>query len=194
MVYLAWWVLSRIDRKLSISNQILIKIFFVFITVLAISLGVWIYDTAWLAFAMFTWVRVLVYITLVTFWGLAGKIFNIRQGKRIFGLISVGEVISIIIGYFSVPLILHFLKAADLLFLSSSALLICLIMVIIILRQFREQLGSKETPSTPGETRPKAEWSYWSLLRQPYFRLISIMAFLPIFGYLFVDFLLWRFF
>lgn len=189
VVYLAWWLLSRIDRKLTLSNQILIKIFFVFITVLAISLGVWIYDTAWLAFTMFTWVRVLVYITLVTFWGLAGKIFNIRQGKRIFGLIGVGEVISIIIGYFSVPLILHFLKAADLLFLSSSALLVCLILVIIILRQFREQLGSKETHSSPGENRQKPEWSYWSLLRQPYFRLISIMAFLPIFGYLFVDFL-----
>lgn len=189
VVYIAWWVLSRVDRKLTIFNQLLIKIFFVFITVLAISLGVWIYDTAWLAFTMFTWVRVLVYITLVTFWGLAGKIFNIRQGKRIFGLIGVGEVISIIIGYFSVPLILHFLKAADLLFLSSSALLICFILVLIILRQFREQLGSSEIPAEQREKKQKSEWSYWSLVKQPYFRLISIMAFLPIFGYLFVDFL-----
>jgi len=189
VVYIAWWLLSRIDRKLSVSYQILIKIFFVFISVLTISLGVWIYDTPWLAFVMFTWVRVLVYITLVTFWGLAGKIFNMRQGKRIFGLIGVGEVISIIIGYFSVPLILHFLKAPDLLFLSSSALLICLILVIIILRHFREQLGSLEIQPTKGETGQKPDWNYWSMIKQSYFLLISVMAFLPIFGYLFVDFL-----
>jgi hypothetical protein len=188
VVYLAWLLLSRLDRRMSVPNQLLVKILFVFLSVLAISAGVWLYDTSWLAFVMFTWVRVLVYITLVTFWGLAGKIFNIRQGKRIFGLIGIGEVISIIIGYFSVPLILRFLKAADLLFLSSASLLVCVAIALVIIRTFGSQLGATATPVKQVK-KEAGEWNYRKLLRKPYFMLISLMAFLPIFGYLFTDFL-----
>ena len=189
IVCVAWWIFSRIDKKLSFSRQVSLKFLFVFITVLAISIGVWAFDTKWLAFIMYTWVRVMVYITLVNFWGMAGKLFNIRQGKRIFGLISVGEVISIIIGYFSIPLILHFLKTQDLLFLASFSLFICLIMVFIIFRTFGDQLQAAKIPSGLNKTRVKSEWNYWNLLKKPYFLLISLMALLPIFGYLFVDFL-----
>ncbi|MGA2823814.1 MAG: hypothetical protein ABSE72_09855, partial [Bacteroidales bacterium] len=189
IVYLACWIFSQIDKKLSLYQQVLFKFLFVFLSVLAISIGVWTFDTAWLAYIMYTWVRVMVYITLVNFWGMAGRLFNIRQGKRIFGLISIGEVISLIIGYFSIPLILKFLKAPDLLFLASFALFLCLVMVSIIFRTFKDQLVTGIVPSKQAQTKVKSEWNYWNLLKKPYFLMISLMALLPIFGYLFVDFL-----
>lgn len=193
IVYVAWLLFSQIDKRSGLSRQVTIKFLFVFISVLLISIGVWAYDTAWLAFIMYTWVRVMVYITLVNFWGVAGRLFNIRQGKRIFGLISIGEVISIIIGYFSIPLLLQFIKVPDLLFLASFSLFVCLIMVFIIFNTFRDQLQTQNT--TPGTASnasrkgEKPEWNYWNLIKKPYFLLISLMALLPIFGYLFVDFL-----
>lgn len=189
-VYLAWLVLSRIDRKLSIPMQLVLKFIFVFSTVLAITFWVWIYDTPAAAFVMFTWIRVLVYITLITFWGMAGKLFSIRQGKRVFGLIGIGEVVSILIGYFSIPLLLNVLKAKDLLFVSSGALLICLLITLLIIRRFRAQLTDIPAAAVPENAKQKRkETTYIRLLKQPYFRYISLMAFLPIFGYLFVDFL-----
>jgi len=189
IVYLAWWGFSHFDKRSGLSGQVFLKFSFVFITVLAISIGVWIFDTSWLAFTMYTWVRVMVYITLVNFWGVAGKLFNLRQGKRIFGLISVGEVISIIIGYFSIPLLLHFLKTPDLLFLASASLFVCLVLVYIIFRNFHDQLVSEKTAPVREKPPTVSEWNYWNLLKKPYFFLISMMALLPIFGYLFVDFL-----
>lgn len=188
IVWAAWLLLSRLDRHLSTGWQLIVKFLFVFATVTAISTGVWMYEYSWLVFIMFTWVRILVYVTVVTFWGLAGKLFNIRQGKRIFALLGIGEVISIIIGYFSVPLLLKFLKAPDLLFLSSGSLLICLILVFTILKAFRAEL-SGSTSSSGTNLSGKADLNYWKLVKKPYFLLISLMALLPIFGYLFVDFL-----
>ena len=85
IVYLAWWVFSKIDKRTSISRQVITKFVFVFVSVLAISIGVWKFENDWLVFIMYTWVRVMVYISLVNFWGTAGRLFNIRQGKRIFG-------------------------------------------------------------------------------------------------------------
>jgi len=189
IVYTAWWILSHLDRKLSLPRQLIIKLFFVFITVSTISIGVWVFDTPVLAFIMFTWFRVLVFITLVTFWGLAGKLFDIRQGKRIFGLIGIGEVISTIIGYFSIPLLLHFFKTPDLLFLASGSLLLCLVVVFIILRTFPDQLAAARPAGNRAAIKVRSEWNYWNLLKKPYFLLISLMALLPIFSYLFVIFL-----
>ena len=189
IVWAAWFLLSRLDRHLSLSWQLIFKFLFVFITVTAISIGVWVYDQPWIVFIMFTWVRILVYITVVTFWGLAGKLFNIRQGKRIFALLGIGEVISIIIGYFSVPLLLKFLKAPDLLFLSSGSLLVCLVFVFTILKAFRTELSESTPSKSATASREKTDLSYWTLVKKPYFLLISLMALLPIFGYLFVDFL-----
>ncbi len=189
LIYLAWWIFSKSDRRFSFSTQVLLKLGFIFLTVLAISIGVYLYNNSWLIFIMYTWVRIVVYITLVTFWSIAGKIFNIRQGKRIFGLIGTGEVVSVMIGYFSIPLILNFLKASHLLFLASGTLLFCLIIATILLRSFKEELSEPKMKEEKGTEKKKPETSYWKLVKEPYFMLISLLALLPIFGYLFVDFL-----
>jgi ATP:ADP antiporter, AAA family len=188
IVWAAWFLLSRLDKRMSLPSQLIVKFLFVFTTVLAISIGVWLYDTPWIVFIMYTWVRILTYVTLITFWGLAGKLFNIRQGKRIFSLLGTGEVISIIIGYFSIPVLLGFIKAPDLLFFASVTLLFCFVMVLLILKRFKNELAG--APSTKSETpTEKSAFSYWTLVKKPYFRLISMMALLPIFGYLFIDFI-----
>lgn len=189
IVFVAWWLLSRLDRRLNLPRQLIVKFLFLFVTVASISTGVWLFDAPWLVFVMFTWIRILVYVTLVTFWGLAGKLFNIRQGKRVFGLLGIGEVVSIIIGYFSVPLLLRFLKAADLLFLSSGALLFCLLFVFIILRAFRDELADARVMPDRVALQSDNGPDYWTLIQKPYYGIISLMALLPIFGYLFVDFL-----
>lgn len=188
-VYLTWLLLSLIDRRLPVSARFTVKFVLVLICVLAISFGTWLHDSDLMAFILFTFVRVLVYISLVTFWGLAGKIFNLRQGKRIFGLIGAGEVISIIIGYFSVPLVLNFMKTPSLLFISSAAFLVCLLVVLVILKTFRAQIHSSEGMAAAPDIKERKQWRYLTLIRKPYFLLISFMALLPIFGYLFVDYM-----
>ncbi len=189
IVYLAWWFFSKIDKKTSVSRQVITKFLFVFVSVLAISIGIWKFESDWLVFVMYTWVRVMVYISLVNFWGTAGRLFNIRQGKRIFGLISVGEVISIIIGYLSIPLILKVIKVSDLLFLASGSLFASVVMAFVIFRTFSTELNAGKAPAAKATPASKSEWNYWNLLKKPYFVMISLMALLPIFGYLFVDYL-----
>lgn len=189
-VYLAWLLLSLIDKRLSVSNQLVVKLLFVTVSVVFISVAESIAETGWLAFFMFTWVRVIVYISLVTFWGVAAKLFNIRQGKRIFGLISTGEVISLIIGYFSIPLLLGFMKTTDLLFLAGFSLIICVVVVILIIKNFKDKLEPVKQNHTEKAVKKeeKKSWKYLNLIKKPYFLYISLMALLPIFGYLFIDF------
>ncbi|MBP6978553.1 MAG: hypothetical protein PHD61_07595 [Bacteroidales bacterium] len=188
-VYLTWLLLTRIDKRLPPDSRFIVKFAFILISVVVISIGTWRYDSDVMAFILFTFVRVLVYITMITFWGLAGSLFNLRQGKRIFGLIGTGEAISVILGYFSVPVILHFVDTPFLLFFSSFAFLMCFLVVLIILRTFKDRLGFAPSPTEHASDDRSGKWKYTTLLRQPYFVLISLLALLPIFGYLFVDYM-----
>ncbi len=189
-VYLAWLLLSLIDKHLTVSGQLIFKLLFVTVSVILISIGEKMAESGWLAFLMYTWVRVIVYISLVTFWGVAAKLFDLRQGKRIFGLISTGEVISLVVGYFSIPFLLEFLKTPDLLFLAAFSLIICVIVVFFIIKNFKEKLEPVKLPAENSQSakKPKESWKYLDLIKKPYFLYISLMALLPIFGYLFIDF------
>lgn len=189
IIYLAWWMFSCIDKKISLYRQVFIKFLFVFVSVLTISLGVYIFDTDWITFILYMWVRLMVFITLVNFWGVVGHLFNVRQGKRIFALVSIGEVFSYMIGYLLIPLILLFFNTSHLLLLASASLFLCLLMVIVIFTVFKDQLQVETVHTIKINKTTQSEWNYWSLLKKPYFRIISLMALLPIFGYLFVDFL-----
>ncbi len=66
--------------------------------------------------------------------------------------------------------------------------IICLLFVFTILRTFKAQL-SENRPAVGMVKKEKTTLNYWKLVKKPYFMLISLMALLPIFGYLFVDFL-----
>src|SRR3989339_144268 len=58
-------------------------------------------------------------IALLGFWGIAGRVFTLRQGKRLFGLIDSGQVFGVIISSYTIPLILFFgFSTIDLLYLS----------------------------------------------------------------------------
>lgn len=46
-------------------------------------------------------------INNLEFWGVAALIFNVRQGKRLFGMLSIGESLAKIIGYSLTPFIIH---------------------------------------------------------------------------------------
>ena len=49
---------------------------------------------------------VVYYLTNLEYWGAASLIFNVRQGKRLFGLLSVGESLAKISGYALTPFII----------------------------------------------------------------------------------------
>ena len=41
------------------------------------------------------------------YWGLAGRLFDLRQAKRLFGLVGAGEELSTIVALFSTPLLIR---------------------------------------------------------------------------------------
>src|SRR5262245_32180585 len=51
-------------------------------------------DARWPAFALAVWYEVVWAMISLCLWGLASRLLNVPQGKRLFGLISAGDVLA----------------------------------------------------------------------------------------------------
>lgn len=82
------------------------------------------------------------------FWGMAGRVFNLRQGKRLFGLVDSGQTVGMIIISFSVPfLLMVFSNIGDLMLVSSVSAAGALIFQFISVSKFKEELKDEVTSS-----------------------------------------------
>jgi len=183
MSYLVWLFYARVERTISFQNLMLLGITLLLLSVGFFVVGIQYFNNKWLTFLMFVWIRVFVFISVVGFWGLAAKMFDLRQGKRIFGLISSGEVISNIVGFFSIPIVLKFIDTSHLLYISLFGLVICLGLMIYMLKRFEKTLIISKT-----KKEIKMNTSFKFMFKDKYLTLLILMAVLPMFGMCFADF------
>ncbi|HAM11204.1 MAG TPA: hypothetical protein DCP74_13250, partial [Bacteroidales bacterium] len=71
------------------------------------------------------------------FWGTAGRLFSLRQGKRLFGLVDAGLVVGIIISCYTIPVLLSFkFESHNILLISALSVMIATVVQIIIGSKF----------------------------------------------------------
>ncbi|MGF1636717.1 MAG: hypothetical protein ACFCUU_06545 [Cyclobacteriaceae bacterium] len=69
-------------------------------------------------FLAFTFIAPATFIVLLVFWGTFGRMFDLRQSKRIIGGIDTGQLLASILALFSIPFMLKFISTQELLFVS----------------------------------------------------------------------------
>lgn len=62
----------------------------------------------------FTLILPFTFITLLVFWGSFGRLFNLRESKRLLGSVDAGFLIASLIAFFSIPQILKYVETAAL--------------------------------------------------------------------------------
>jgi len=128
------------------------------------------------------------------FWGLAGRLLDLEQSKRLLGIISSGEVLSAALSFLAVPLLYRAgFDAVLLLALATAALLATLLLLPIIfarhqecLRTGGETLAEPAEPAEPGTTGTETTHQNQSTRR--YLRLMTGATLLFILTQYFVDY------
>src|SRR5512140_3907096 len=75
-------------------------------------------SAAWPAFALFVWCGAELHLANIVLWSTANRMFTVRQGKRLFGLIGAGEIVAAIAGGAVLPRLTTLLGTVDLLAVS----------------------------------------------------------------------------
>ena len=155
--YVALMLFSRLQKAVSLQRTLVANVVFLFVVAAVLWLLTLATNNRWVVFFMFVWVGPAFSMLALGYWALAGRLFDLRQGKRLFGLVGAGEEVSTVLGLFSVPLLLRFLGGPQhLLPIALVGLLGCLVVVIATAAQFREALalGATQQAQAPGEGQP----------------------------------------
>jgi len=176
-------VYARVQDRVPFARLMAGTLWFLLLSVAALRVGLGLSAAAWLVFLLLVWYRALSILTDLEYWAVAARLYDVRQAKRLFGIVGSGEVVARIAGSFAVPLIVSAFGVASLVLLSAVALAACLVLVSFVLRAL---------PVTP-ETRaagaaPPARPGLRGLLREPYLRVILLLAFFGVLAKYLVDF------
>ncbi|HUP42115.1 MAG TPA: HEAT repeat domain-containing protein, partial [Thermoanaerobaculia bacterium] len=175
---------ARLQRRLAPVTVLVSALGFLVLLTGGLWLAALVTDARWVAFAMFVWIFPALSLLNLEFWGLAGMLFDLRQGKRLYGLLGTGEVISALVGFLLVPLLLEFLsRPIELLPLAATGLLASMLIVRLMAPRFAAQLDSRPEPGAA-----RAPGAAPAPLGDRYFVLIAALISLALVAGYFVDF------
>lgn len=180
------FVYTRLQARLRFSTLLPLTVVFLLLTVSAFRGALWLSDSKWLAFALLFWLRLLIVLANLEFWGLAGRLFNVRQGKRLFSLVGSGELSANILGGFATPLFVMMFGTANLLFVSVIGLTGALGFLFITVRKYAGQLDAPAETTHHGA--PMAPSRVSGLLKNRYTVLIIVSNMLMVIMYSFIDY------
>ena len=189
--YLLWFVYHRFEKKFVFSRLSIYSSLFLLVSLTFLSLGYYFTESKTFSFLLFVWIYIFIFITMVGFWGIASRIFDLRQGKRLFGLVGSGEILSKTLSFFAIPFILNWLETKQLLFFIVIGYAISITVLLVIMRRYRHLLSVAIATNTknkkPKEKKNKRNLS--SFLQNKYFAYILILAIFPLFAAYYVDFI-----
>ncbi len=123
----------------------------------------------------FTQLLPFTFICQLIFWGSFGRLFNLRQAKRVIGSVDVGVDIAQIIAFFSIPIVLNsFNIPPDRLYTISLVSIIGYLIGFIIL-SFRYMTRDHVLKSDVGDDSKLEKLGIFSFLRNPF--LLSMAGF-----------------
>jgi len=116
---------------------------------------------------------------------LTGLMFNIRQGKRLFGLLMSGEILAGIIGGLSIGFILQYIDTVNLLFISVVTLIGSFFLLQNILRKYSNRFKENDAEEDTGDDSA----SYTSLIKNKYYILFFAVSILSFLIFYFIDYI-----
>ena len=118
---------------------------------------------------LYLWVEIITALMGMKFWELATSIFNSRQGKRLFGLITTGGAISGVVTGLSIPSIILY-GSESLILISSLAILICIFLIyqlrVFIVHPIQNNKKKEKVYKTPtySQLYPLAKHILWIVI------------------------------
>lgn len=175
-------VYTAVQRRLPFARLMTSTLVLLISTVALLRAGLTLTSAPWLVFALLVWYRAVSALTDLEYWAVATRLYDVRQAKRLFGLVGSGEVVARIAASFSVPLLAPRIGVTNLITLSALALAACLALVLPVLRL--------EGPAAPRGPRASggAKRGLGHLLSNRYLLLLFSIAFFGVLAKYFVDF------
>jgi len=180
---LVGFIYTWLGKRISFVKLLVANLVFQFILVTGFWLLFGLTDAQWPAIAFMIAIELLWLLTNLEFWSLSARIFNIQQGKRLFGVVGAGDTIASIIGGFTVPILVGWVGTHNLLLFTIASIIASLFIMLAIARLFGERLTAEQKSAEQGEVAER----YANPWKNRYIVLIFIFAAIATISYYFLD-------
>lgn len=174
----------KLSQRLALATSLVINLGGLALISLLLRLGLAQPETRGLVFGLPIWFQIVANLTNLALWSLAARLFDVRQGKRLFGLIGSGNWLAIAAGGFFVAPIVARLGTPNLLLLAGLALGVALGFQLILLRENKTRLDAPTAVTRA--THKTAGWMQ-ALGQNRYLGAILVLVSLMWMGFFFID-------
>lgn len=169
--YLISSIYSYFQKKIKSKYLFGSALAFMFVITLLGRIALGFFDEKYLSFFVFIWAWPFISLAGIEAGGLALKLLNLTQVKRMFGLINMGGVSASILGYLIIPFISRNIGSSyNMLIIAGASLLAAMVLLYYIYQKFPEKKNTKLSSKTKDKT------SIRHLVKEKYFKLIFISA------------------
>lgn len=123
LVMITGRIYAYYEHRITVKKLLRFTVITSFILLILLWVSSWMFHAALFAFGLLAFYQVLYLLYNLEFWGLSALVFDVRQSKRLFGLISSGDMPAKMLGYLIVPAVASFVPLPYLIVLSSLAVL-----------------------------------------------------------------------
>lgn len=143
-------------------------------------------EARWPVVALAIWSEAIWVLVSLALWTLAGRLLNVRQSKRLFGLIGASFTLSEITSGFSVPGLVGLMGTTNLLLVAAAGVMGALIIQLYMSRVLADQLADSDEAVTESQ-EPESRSTLSGLIRNRYILLIFALAALSFMSYYVLD-------
>ncbi|NOY37429.1 MAG: hypothetical protein GXO83_07615 [Chlorobi bacterium] len=175
-------IYSHLQSRFSFSGLSLGNLVFVLVCMILLWLGFnWADHRTWV-FVLFVMMGPLNIVAMIGFGGTTSRLFTLREGKRVFGLVDAGQILGIIISSYAIPFILSLnVPTTDLILFSAISILLAFLTQVFIVRIF--DLKVKQMPVA--KEKPARKTRFTDLFKDRYtFMMSSFVGFSVIVAFL----------
>lgn len=119
LLWITGLVYSKLEHTLSVRNLVLSVLSFNALCIIIFRLLLPLEDDPIILFLLLGFFNVLYLLNNLEFWGLAALLFDVRQSKRLFSIVSAGDIPAKMIGYIVVALLVPVIGAENLLWVAA---------------------------------------------------------------------------
>lgn len=153
-------------------------ILFIAGTMLLVRIGSTVITDNWLYYLSLSWFYVLYLLNNLEFWGIASRLFNIRQSKRLFGVVSSGDIPAKFIGYTLALVFVPYTGTLNLLFLGVISMLVSIPFYRSIARSQHQHFEDTHETNTVHHAKHPIRNLYQTFISSAIIRRIAIISLL----------------
>ncbi len=191
VVSLMGYLYAQLERRISFKLLLIVNLSVLLLTLVAFRLLLGLTNATWPIMALIIWLDVVTVLSGLAFWGLAGHLLDLRQGKRLFGLVGSGDMAASIISGLAMPALVGLMGTPNLLLVAAAGMAGALLLFLYVIRLYNSQLSTatkdKQTVYDNPSEKSKSQVSYLEMFKNRYTGLVFALAAVASFGFFFVD-------